>query len=414
MARDVMILDGILNNLFILQMVIHFVWCSNTGISEYITDPLEDFNTVFAAIGAVMKLILFKQMLHPPVTIAHSQLNSLLGLSHCTGPLKEFPLTSHRINIQDLALIFDSKNQKHIWSEHLNCEAKGNGEGRGPDDGLVQRIWIGSEIRMSGTLPGNMVYDKEPKKQHNLPAQKKPHMDTTTKGVTHPAILQALARKCRDKHGCYYALTKFHIDEGSTSSVKHGSPPKKAQKETKQQPTSHHASKDMPSSINNAFLADEPESDYQPSCDSEADAEEIDDNSEEPKSVMKFLSAEVPTFVLISEAERLDFPLTQPTWPHAAASKLTRKTELFLSQPSTPVATKPKQGLLWLPGQNPSPCMIKPGQRLILHMIINEKMRHQLEQMIPMMESLHQTTGRDSRLCQMTTMTPSLQRTTSW
>ncbi|KAG2127503.1 hypothetical protein DEU56DRAFT_915716 [Suillus clintonianus] len=74
-ARDVTILDGVLNNSFILRMVIRFVWCSNTGISDCITNPLKDFNSIFAAFGAIMKLILFEQMLHPPVTITHSQLD---------------------------------------------------------------------------------------------------------------------------------------------------------------------------------------------------------------------------------------------------------------------------------------------------------------------------------------------------
>ncbi|KAG2127504.1 hypothetical protein DEU56DRAFT_915717 [Suillus clintonianus] len=166
---------------------------------------------------------------------------------------------------------------------------------------------------------------EEPKKCCNPPAQKKPCTDTTTGGITHPAIPQASTRKHRE----------FNIDEGSTSITKHGPPPKKARKETKRKPTSCHASKDMPCSIDDAFLGDEPEeiSDFQPGCDSEADDEEDADDSDEAESIVKFLSAEVPKFV--SEAEKLDFPLTKPTWPpsQAATSKLM----------SAPVATKVRQ-----------------------------------------------------------------------
>ncbi|KAG0691937.1 hypothetical protein DFH29DRAFT_883403, partial [Suillus ampliporus] len=39
------------------------------------------------------------------------------------------------------------------------------------DNGLVQWIWIGSEIRMSGTLPGNMVYDR---RSHSNPSSLRP------------------------------------------------------------------------------------------------------------------------------------------------------------------------------------------------------------------------------------------------
>lgn len=55
-------------------MIIHFVWRSGTGLSEFIEDPLEEFNYLFTAIGAITKLILFEQLSHPLVVIAHTQL----------------------------------------------------------------------------------------------------------------------------------------------------------------------------------------------------------------------------------------------------------------------------------------------------------------------------------------------------
>ncbi|KAG0698880.1 hypothetical protein DFH29DRAFT_1002419 [Suillus ampliporus] len=141
-------------------------------------------------------------------------------------------------------------------------------------ENTVWRIGM-SQKRQRPSIP------EEPKKQRNLPVQKKPHMDTTTKGVTCLAIPQASARKRRE----------FHIDEGSMNIVKHGPPPKKA---------------------------DEPEeiSDYQPSRDSEADAGEIDDDSEEPESVVKFLSVEVR-----QTAEPFPFSSAQPRAPLASRAK---------------------------------------------------------------------------------------------
>lgn len=57
-------------------MVIRFVWCSDNGLSEFINNPLEDFNSIYAAIGAVVKLILFEQLSHPPNLLAHTQLSA--------------------------------------------------------------------------------------------------------------------------------------------------------------------------------------------------------------------------------------------------------------------------------------------------------------------------------------------------
>ncbi|KAG2153821.1 hypothetical protein DEU56DRAFT_907301 [Suillus clintonianus] len=288
-AGDVTILDGVLNNSFILRMVICFVWCSNTGILDCITDPLKDFNSIFAAIGAVTKLILFEQMLHPPVTIAHSQLDTSNMFLAILQYIQGLHGVQKEINITMTGIL--AAKQKAM-------------------DNAVWRIGI-SQKRQHPSVP------EEPKKHRNPPAQKKPCTDTTTGGITRPAIPQASTRKCRE----------FNIDEGSTSITKHRPPPKK---ETKWKPTSRHASKDVPCSIDNAFLGDEPEeiSDFQPGCD-----EEEADDSDEAKSIVKFLSAEVPNFV--SEAEKLDFPLTKPTWPpsQAATSKLT----------SAPVATKVRQ-----------------------------------------------------------------------
>ncbi|KAG1891601.1 uncharacterized protein F5891DRAFT_1197654 [Suillus fuscotomentosus] len=242
-AGDVTILDGVLDQPFILQMLIHFVWRSGTGLSEFIEDPLEEFNYLFAAIGAIAKLILFEQLSHPPVVIAHMQL--------------EHPL----------------------------------------------------------------VTQQRAKKACNSLA---------SKGVSHSAISQA--SKCKES------------DEGSMGIGRQGPPQKKARKETEQQLTSARTSQDASCTINDAFLADEDISDYKPSGDSELDTDaETDDDLEEPESVVKFLSAEIPKFVSMSEAERRDFLLTQPTWPHTSESapKLTQKTESFLSKST--VATKLRQ-----------------------------------------------------------------------
>ncbi|KAG1817027.1 hypothetical protein DFJ58DRAFT_739641 [Suillus subalutaceus] len=137
-----------------------------------------------------------------------------------------------------------------------------------------------------------LVPQQRVKKACNLPA---------SKGVSRSAIPRASKRK--------------ESNEGSAVIAKHGPPQKK----------------DAPSMIDDVFLADEPYiSDYKPSGDSEADtdveAAETDDNLEGPESIIKFLSAETPKFVLTSEAERRDFPLTQPTWPCTSQKTLSKST----------------------------------------------------------------------------------------
>ncbi|KAG1883895.1 uncharacterized protein F5891DRAFT_990509 [Suillus fuscotomentosus] len=175
------------------------------------------------------------------------------------------------------------------------------------------------------------------KRQHPLVTQqraKKACNSLASKGVSYSAISQASKRKDASAES----------DEGSMGIGRQGPPQKKARKETEQQLTSARTSQDASCMINDAFLADEDISDYKPSGDSELDTDaETDDDLEELESVVKFLSAEIPKFVSTSEAERRDFPLTQPTWPHTSESapKLTQKTESFLSKST--VATKLRQ-----------------------------------------------------------------------
>ncbi|KAG1871528.1 hypothetical protein F4604DRAFT_1926263 [Suillus subluteus] len=161
---------------------------------------------------------------------------------------------------------------------------------------LADRVLV--LVYLSFTLPLRLDYPailKWAKKAHNLPA---------LKAVTpsHSAI--PWVRKCK---------ASAESNEGT--------------------------SQDAPSIIDDAILADELKiSDYRPSSDSEADSDmeapEINDDLEELESITMFLSAEIPTFVSTSEAERHDFLLTQPTWSCTSASKLTQKTEPFLSKPA--------------------------------------------------------------------------------
>ncbi|KAG1781477.1 hypothetical protein EV702DRAFT_1041987 [Suillus placidus] len=97
-----------------IVMMIHFVWCSDTGLSEFINDPLEDFNYVFTVIGAVTKLILFEQLLCPLVIIAHMQLNASgifnIILEHICGFHG-----AQKYQYSRLATIFDSKHRHHMF-----------------------------------------------------------------------------------------------------------------------------------------------------------------------------------------------------------------------------------------------------------------------------------------------------------
>ncbi|KAG2119698.1 uncharacterized protein F5147DRAFT_647595 [Suillus discolor] len=246
-ARDVTILDGVLDQPFILQMIIHFVWHSGTRLSEFIDDPLEEFNYLFAAIGAIAKLILFEQLSHPPVVITHTQLEATcLAISH-------------------LAEAFDPQ-KKGRW--------------RMLSGGLDMR-------QKDSTLS---YHNSGPRKHATHLHQRE------------SVIQQSLG------------LASVKSNEGSMGIGRQGPPQKKDEQDI---------------------------SDYKPSGDSGLDTDaETDDDLEEPESAVKFLSAEIPKFVSMSEAERHDFLLTQPTWPRPSEStpKLTQKTESFRSKST--MATK--------------------------------------------------------------------------
>jgi hypothetical protein len=72
-AGEVSILDGVLDHPFILKMVVHFLWCSDYGVAEFITNPTEDLNSPYAVIGAITELLLMEQLPNPRSIIAHSQ-----------------------------------------------------------------------------------------------------------------------------------------------------------------------------------------------------------------------------------------------------------------------------------------------------------------------------------------------------
>ncbi|KAG1902407.1 uncharacterized protein F5891DRAFT_1186518 [Suillus fuscotomentosus] len=276
-AGDVTILDRVLDQPFILQMLIHFVWRSGTGLSEFIEDPLEEFNYLFAAIGAIAKLILFEQLSHPPVVIVHTQLeasemfNVIFAYIHSLRGAQKGPS-----KVRMLVAI----NQSRLA------------------DSMPSDITSGQSIRPAKKRAmENAVWrtDMRQKRQHPLITQqraKKACNSLASKGVRHSAISRASKRK--------------ESDEGSMGIGRHGPPQKKVATQL------------------------------------DTDAE-TDDDLEEPESVIKFLSAEIPKFVSTSEAERRDFLLTQPTWPRTfeSAPKLTQKTESFLSKST--MATKLRQ-----------------------------------------------------------------------
>ncbi|KAG1851216.1 hypothetical protein C8R48DRAFT_777912 [Suillus tomentosus] len=287
-AGDVTILDGVLDQPFILQMLIHFVWHSGTGLSEFIEDPLEEFNYLFAAIGAIAKLILFEQLSHPPVVIVHTQLE-----------------TSEMFNV-----IF-------AYIRSLRGAQKGPSK--------VRMLVAINQSQLADSMPSDITSGR------SIRPAKKGRWRMLSGGPT-----------CVKKDS---TLSESVVQQSlGLASIK--SPMKAAWVLGGR---GHHKRKleppqDVSCTINDAFLADEDISDYKPSGDSELDTDaETDDDLEEPESVVKFLSAEIPKFVSTSEAERRDFPLTQPTWPRMSESapKLTQKTESFLSKST--VATKLRQ-----------------------------------------------------------------------
>ncbi|KAG1875874.1 hypothetical protein C8R48DRAFT_768728 [Suillus tomentosus] len=74
---NVTILDGVLDNPLIFHIAIRFIWCSDLGISEFLStstsDRLQQLNYAIAAIGAVAKLVLREQIPHPPVILPFTQ-----------------------------------------------------------------------------------------------------------------------------------------------------------------------------------------------------------------------------------------------------------------------------------------------------------------------------------------------------
>ncbi|KAG1831327.1 hypothetical protein EV424DRAFT_1534414 [Suillus variegatus] len=75
---NVTILDGVLNNPLIFHIAIRFIWCSDLGISEFLStstsDRLQQLNYAIATIGAVAKLVLREQIPHPLVILPFTQL----------------------------------------------------------------------------------------------------------------------------------------------------------------------------------------------------------------------------------------------------------------------------------------------------------------------------------------------------
>ncbi|KAG1838878.1 hypothetical protein F4604DRAFT_1691464 [Suillus subluteus] len=72
---NVMILDGMLDHPFILSTVIYIVWCSDLGLAKFIDDPQQQLDYAIAVVGAITKLVLRKQLPHPPVILLLTQLD---------------------------------------------------------------------------------------------------------------------------------------------------------------------------------------------------------------------------------------------------------------------------------------------------------------------------------------------------
>ncbi|KAG2351835.1 hypothetical protein BDR07DRAFT_1385236 [Suillus spraguei] len=266
--------------------------CSN-GLSEFISDLLEDFNYVFAVIGAVTKLILFEQLLRPPVIIVHMQLdasdmfNVILEHICCFPDAQKATFNnykSHTFRIGNSQQ--PSTNRRYIpgpiqrdtqkyavkclvainhfrLADSMPSDTTGMS---GRSNELYYRYLTHKEKGDGECWQCLPIPQQRVKKACNLPA---------SKGVSCSAGPQASKHKESNK--------------GSTVIAKHRPPQKKvaAQKETEQQQTSAQIYQDAPSMIYDAFLADEPDiSDYRPNGYSEVDtdleAAETDDDLEDP------------------------------------------------------------------------------------------------------------------------------------
>ncbi|KAG1863431.1 hypothetical protein C8R48DRAFT_773469 [Suillus tomentosus] len=75
---NIVLLDGILDNPLIFHVTVHFIWCSDLGIYEFLaamtSDRLQQVNYAISAVGSVVKLVLREQLPHPPVVIPFTQL----------------------------------------------------------------------------------------------------------------------------------------------------------------------------------------------------------------------------------------------------------------------------------------------------------------------------------------------------
>ncbi|KAG1866754.1 hypothetical protein F4604DRAFT_1928050 [Suillus subluteus] len=76
--RNITILQGVLDNPLIFHVVVHLIWCSDLGISEFLSattsHQLQQLDYAIAAVGAVVKLALQEQIPHPPVILPFMQL----------------------------------------------------------------------------------------------------------------------------------------------------------------------------------------------------------------------------------------------------------------------------------------------------------------------------------------------------
>lgn len=76
---NILLDHGVLNNPLIIHVTVHFIWCSDLGIYEFLaavtSDRLEQINYAISAVGAVVKLVLREQLPHPPVIMPFTQLD---------------------------------------------------------------------------------------------------------------------------------------------------------------------------------------------------------------------------------------------------------------------------------------------------------------------------------------------------
>ncbi|KAG1893406.1 uncharacterized protein F5891DRAFT_1196451 [Suillus fuscotomentosus] len=75
---NIVLLDGILDNPLIFHITVHFIWCSDLSIYEFLaamtSDRLQQVNYAISAVGSVVKLVLREQLPHPLVVIPFTQL----------------------------------------------------------------------------------------------------------------------------------------------------------------------------------------------------------------------------------------------------------------------------------------------------------------------------------------------------